>query len=127
MEKTSVQKLAGVLKVLVTVTFVCNLLALPLVPGLVGLRRVADMTHELPGDVLYLLGLCFALWGRQEPDDRGGVLFPHLRRRAGAGGVAHLVLPLPGLPLLLQRPVRASVFYGRAAVYGHVRAVPAGF
>lgn len=64
MEKTSVQKLAGVLKVLVTVTFVCNLLALPLVPGLVGLRRVADMTHELPGDVLYLLGLCFALWGR---------------------------------------------------------------
>lgn len=34
MEKTSVQKLAGVLKVLVTVTFVCNLLVLPLVPGL---------------------------------------------------------------------------------------------
>ena len=64
MEKTSVQKLAGVLKVLVTITFVCNLLVLPLVPGLVGLKRVADMTHELPGDALYLLGECFALWGR---------------------------------------------------------------
>ena len=31
MEKTAVQKLAGVLRILVTVTFVCNLLALPLV------------------------------------------------------------------------------------------------
>lgn len=64
MEKTSVQKLAGVLKVLVTVTFVCNLLVLPLVPGLVGLRRVAVMTHELPGDALYLLGQCFVIWGQ---------------------------------------------------------------
>lgn len=64
MEKTSVQKLAGVLKVLVTVTFVCNLLVLPLVPGLVLLRRVAEMTHELPGTPLSLLEQCFALWGR---------------------------------------------------------------
>lgn len=36
MEKTGVVKLAGVLKVLVTVTFLCNLLILPLVPGIVG-------------------------------------------------------------------------------------------
>ena len=35
MEKTAVQKLAGALKVLVTITFVCNLLVLPLVPLLV--------------------------------------------------------------------------------------------
>ena len=32
MEKTAVQKLAGVLKILVTITFVCNLIVLPLVP-----------------------------------------------------------------------------------------------
>ena len=37
MEKTGVQKLAHVLKILVTVTFVCNLLALLMVPGLVGM------------------------------------------------------------------------------------------
>ena len=35
MEKTAVQKLAAALKVLVTITFVCNLLVLPLVPLLV--------------------------------------------------------------------------------------------
>ncbi len=35
MEKTAAQKLAGALKVLVTITFVCNLIALPLVPVLV--------------------------------------------------------------------------------------------
>ena len=35
MEKTAVQKLAGVLKILVTITFVCNLIVLPLVPVLV--------------------------------------------------------------------------------------------
>ena len=37
MEKSQTQKLAKVLQVLVTVTFVCNLLALPLVPGVVGM------------------------------------------------------------------------------------------
>ena len=37
MEKSQTQKLAGILKILVTVTFVCNLLALPLVPGVVGM------------------------------------------------------------------------------------------
>ena len=35
MEKTAVQKLAGVLKILVTITFVCNLAVLVMVPGLV--------------------------------------------------------------------------------------------
>lgn len=37
MEKTNVQKLARALKILVTIAFVCNLIALPLVPGLVGI------------------------------------------------------------------------------------------
>lgn len=37
MEKSQTQKLAKVLQVLVTVTFLCNLLALPLVPGVVGI------------------------------------------------------------------------------------------
>ena len=34
MERTGVQKLAAALKVLVTITFVCNLFALLLVPGM---------------------------------------------------------------------------------------------
>lgn len=38
MEKTSVQKLAAVLRVLVIIVFVCNLIALLLVPGVVGIR-----------------------------------------------------------------------------------------
>lgn len=37
MEKTNVQKLAKILKILVTITFICNLLILPLVPGIVGI------------------------------------------------------------------------------------------
>ena len=37
MEKTNVQKLARALKILVTIAFVCNLIVLPLVPGLVGI------------------------------------------------------------------------------------------
>lgn len=44
MEKTTAQRLAGVLKVLVTVTFACNLLVLPLVPGLVGIGREGTRT-----------------------------------------------------------------------------------
>ena len=40
MEKTAVQKLAGALKVLVTVTLVCNLVALLLVPGVLGVDGV---------------------------------------------------------------------------------------
>ena len=37
MEKTNVQKLAKILKVLVTITLVCNLIVLLFVPGLVGI------------------------------------------------------------------------------------------
>ncbi|MBO5034251.1 MAG: DUF2975 domain-containing protein [Oscillospiraceae bacterium] len=37
MEKTNVQKLAKILKILVTITFTCNLVILPLVPGIVGI------------------------------------------------------------------------------------------
>ena len=37
MGKTEVQKLAKILKMLVSVTFVCNLIILPLVPGIVGI------------------------------------------------------------------------------------------
>ena len=39
MEKTGVQRLASVLKVLVTITFICNLAALPVVPVLVMIGR----------------------------------------------------------------------------------------
>ena len=37
MEKTGVVRLAKVLRLLVTITFLCNLVALILVPGLVGI------------------------------------------------------------------------------------------
>ena len=43
MSKSTVQTIARILKVLVTVTFVCNLLALLLVPGLVYFRF--DLEH----------------------------------------------------------------------------------
>ena len=42
MSKSTVQTIAHVLKVLVTITFLCNLLALPLVPGLVYFRFTLD-------------------------------------------------------------------------------------
>lgn len=42
MEKTNVQKLAKVLKTLVSVTFVCNLIILPLVPGMVGIYTYSE-------------------------------------------------------------------------------------
>ena len=44
MEKTAVQKLAGALKVLVSITFVCNLLVLPLLAGLARLRSLEELT-----------------------------------------------------------------------------------
>ena len=47
MEKTAVQKLAGVLKILVTVTFVCNLLVLPLLAGLSRLRGIMELVDGL--------------------------------------------------------------------------------
>ena len=48
MEKTGVQKLAGVLKVLVTITIGCNLLALFLVPGLALLKGFAPLLGLTP-------------------------------------------------------------------------------
>ena len=45
MEKTTVQKLAQVLRILVTITFVCNLLALLLVPFLVDQRFRVDFGY----------------------------------------------------------------------------------
>jgi len=66
MEKTGVQKLAKVLKVLVTVTFICNLAVLPLVPGLVGIGSeggiaVLRAAMEESGLVkpLIFLGVCW--------------------------------------------------------------------
>ncbi|WP_294475832.1 DUF2975 domain-containing protein [uncultured Intestinimonas sp.] len=48
MENTGVQKLAGVLKVLVTVTIACNLLALFLVPGLALLKGFGPLLAPAP-------------------------------------------------------------------------------
>ena len=45
MEKTSIQKLAGVLKLLVTITFICNLVALFLVPGCSRLRSLDELVE----------------------------------------------------------------------------------
>ena len=85
MEKTPVQKLARVLKILVTIAFVCNLLVLPLVPGLVGINLGGGMepVWELAsnGDLLDPLRLvavffliCWqALW-RIWREVSGGVL-----------------------------------------------------
>ena len=62
MERTGVQKLAHVLKILVTITFVCNLIALLLVPGLVGiavngpLSALEDTGMPLP---LLFLAVCW--------------------------------------------------------------------
>lgn len=52
MEKNAAQGLARVLKVFVTVAFVCNLLVLPLVPGLVGMGRggLHDLAALTPGE-----------------------------------------------------------------------------
>lgn len=68
MERTGVQKLAWVLKILVTLTFVCNLLALVLVPGMVllmGPGALFSLTpYENPLEVPARLGICFLLsWG----------------------------------------------------------------
>jgi len=69
--KTPVQKLAKLLKVLVTVTFVCNLVILPLVPGIVGVSAELgpDLFQEavlentgVPKAVLFLLACWQFLW-----------------------------------------------------------------
>lgn len=77
MERTGVKRLAWVLKILVTVTFVCNLLALPLVPVLVSFLSSGMPVRELlsnltapppaPGDDFFYLSpplqLFLLLWG----------------------------------------------------------------
>ncbi|HJC01101.1 MAG TPA: DUF2975 domain-containing protein [Candidatus Flavonifractor merdavium] len=70
MEKTAVQKLAGALKILVIITFACNLIALLLVPGLVMFRHAYPMLLDLEwsaGDaagVAFFLPIGFAAaWG----------------------------------------------------------------
>ena len=50
MERTSVQKLARVLRVLVIITFACNLIALLLVPGLVGIWAEGGVAAFLESD-----------------------------------------------------------------------------
>ena len=53
MEKTNVQKLAKILKLLVTITFVCNLIILPLVPGIVGIGFEAEGWGAFEGIIPY--------------------------------------------------------------------------
>ena len=70
MSKSTVETIARVLKVLVTVTFVCNLIALPLVPGLVliggegGVPTLLEVTAEsgAPGPLIFLAVCWQALW-----------------------------------------------------------------
>ena len=61
MEKTAVQKLAGVLKILVTITFVCNLIALLLVPGMVMLRHAWPMLSDMELSAQNVTGISFFL------------------------------------------------------------------
>ena len=58
MQETSVQKIAGLLKVLVNITLVCNLVALPVVPPLVYWRE----NPFLLAGKLSLTGDLFSFW-----------------------------------------------------------------
>ena len=62
MKKTSAQRLAAVLRVLVLIAFVCNLLALALVPGLVLLRDMGDTAPGLLADYYWP-----SIWATQGP------------------------------------------------------------
>jgi len=69
MEQAGTVKLARVLKILVTATFVCNLLALFLVPGLVGmgLRGLVDFAGYEPGDLFdVLLAHVWLVWKEEQ-------------------------------------------------------------
>ena len=65
MEKTAVQKLAGALKVLVTITLVCNLVALLLVPGMSLMKGPEELLaltpYENPLEVPLRVGIAFVL------------------------------------------------------------------
>ena len=72
MEKTNVQNLAKILKILVTITFVCNLVLLPMVPGIVGIGAEYGLwgaVEELGmfgpefGPAFFLAVCCFAISG----------------------------------------------------------------
>lgn len=61
MEMTGVQKLARVLKVLVTMTFICNLIILPMVPAIVAMSL--ERGTEAPSTwVLFLPLMSFKVW-----------------------------------------------------------------
>ena len=67
MKKVSAEKLAGVLKVLVTITFVCNLIALFFVPGMAFIKSAGGVAglvaYENPLELpLRLLILCAHCW-----------------------------------------------------------------
>lgn len=63
MEQTGVQKLARVLKVLVTVTVFCNLLALPLVPGMVYFGNFGSIARLWAYDIDSVTGhFLSAIW-----------------------------------------------------------------
>lgn len=80
MPAINVRKLAGVLKILVTITFVCNLIALVLVPGLAMMRGVQE-----------LLGMTSREWYGELPA-RGGLLFLLCWRWVWDSGAYNLVL-----------------------------------
>lgn len=71
METTHVQKLAKILKILVDIAFVCNVVALFLVPGLTVYRfdldRVQALWNYEPSDCLYYFFHPFSFLDRPEP------------------------------------------------------------
>ena len=62
LEMTAVQKLAKVLKILVIITFVCNLIALLLVPGLALMRGAEDLAALLGTPSLFAPYFAYS-WG----------------------------------------------------------------
>ena len=69
MERTSVQKLARVLRVLVIITFVCNIVTLYFVPGLALFRGETDSLQEMtPVQVVILFNYCWfpTMWAFAE-------------------------------------------------------------
>ena len=82
MSASNVQKLAGVLKVLVTITFACNLIALALVPGLAMMRGFQELLGLSPYERYWELPV------------RGGVLFPRCWKWVWFAGVYDVVLTI---------------------------------
>lgn len=62
MEETGVQRLARVLKLLVTATLICNLLVLPLVPGMVWMVQLRGLPYVTFSPLIYVKALT-AVWG----------------------------------------------------------------